>query len=139
MVCRPSDNGTTWSKNTWITDQLIDRRVGVFGNNFDVSGPPALASSNAFAVFGWDDTRNSKPGEVGAGTQDLFTAAAQYKAVATGSAGVVEVVLAALAGLLLAGSILFLAALGSRRSQPSSDSEVAGQTRAGVALRQPGT
>lgn len=127
-----SDNGATWSKNIRISDQLIDRRVGVFGNNFDVSGPPALASSNAFAVFGWDDTRNAKPGELGAGTQDLFTAAAQYKAVAGGTSRVVKVVLAAVAGLLFVGLILFLAALGSRRSRPSSDSEVAGQSRAGV-------
>jgi len=127
-----SDNGTTWSKNIRITDQLIDRRIGVFGNNFDVSGPPALASSNAFAVFGWDDTRNSKRGELGAGTQDLFTAAAQYKAVGAGTSRLVKVVLAAVVGLLFVGLILLLAALGSRRSQPSSDAEVAGRSRAGV-------
>ena len=42
-----SDNGTTWSKNIRVADQLIDRRVGVFGNNFDVSGPPGLAPPRA--------------------------------------------------------------------------------------------
>ncbi len=105
-----TDNGDTWSKNIRVTDQLVDRRIGVFGNNFDVSGPPALATSNAFAVFGWDDTRNAKPGELGAGTQDLFTAAAQYKAVGGGTSAAVKVGLAAMAGLLLVGLVLLIAA-----------------------------
>ncbi len=115
-----TDNGATWSKNIRVTDALIDRRIGVFGNNFDVSGPPGLATTNAFALFGWDDTRNAKRGELGAGTQDLFTAAVQYKPVAGGTSKVLKVVLAAAAGLLFAGLISFIGALGARRrARPS--------------------
>ena len=135
VYCASSvDNGTTWSKNIRITDQLIDRRIGVFGNNFDVSGPPGLASSNAFALFGWDDTRNAKPGELGAGTQDLFTAAAQYKAVSTGTSRIVKVALAAVAGLVLVGLVLFVAALGARgrTGPPQGEPRLAGRTRSGV-------
>ena len=122
-----ADNGATWSKNIRITDQLIDRRIGVFGNNFDVSGPPALATSNAFALFGWDDTRNAKRGDLGAGTQDLFTAAAQYKAVSAGTSRALKIVLAAVAGLVLVGLVLFVAALGTgRRSVPPGGPRVAG-------------
>ena len=51
------DDGVTWSKNIRVTDQTIDRRYGVYGNNFDQNSPPALASTNQFAIFGWDDTR----------------------------------------------------------------------------------
>ena len=128
------DNGTTWSKNIRVTDQLIDRRVGVFGNNFDVSGPPGLATSNAFAVFGWDDTRNSQRGELGAGTQDLFTAAVQYKAVGGGTSVTLKVVLAAVVGLLFVGLILFIASLGARRrlGPPSGGPGVTARTQAGV-------
>ena len=128
------DNGTTWSKNIRVTDQLIDRRVGVFGNNFDVSGPPGLATTNSFAMFGWDDTRNSMRGELGAGTQDLFTAAAQYKAVGGGTSVTLKVVLAAVVGLLFVGLILFIASLGARRrlGPPSGGPDVTARTQAGV-------
>ncbi len=129
-----TDNGTTWSKNIRVTDELIDRRIGVFGNNFDVSGPPGLATTNAFALFGWDDTRNAKRGELGAGTQDVFTAAVQYKAVAGGTSKVLKVVLAATAGLLFVGLILFVAGLGARRRALPSEGgpTVAGRASAEV-------
>jgi len=129
-----TDNGTTWSKNIRVTDKLIDRRIGVFGNNFDVSGPPGLATTNAFALFGWDDTRNAKRGELGAGTQDLFTAAVQYKAVAGGTSKVLKIVLAAAVGLLFVGLILFVAGLGARRrARPSEGGPtVAGRASAEV-------
>lgn len=35
-----TDNGLTWSKNLRVTDQTVDRKLGVFGNNFDISAPP---------------------------------------------------------------------------------------------------
>ena len=89
-------------------------------------GPEAV-SSNAFALFGWDDTRNAKRGEIGAGTQDLFTAAAQYKAVSAGTSRALKIVLAAVAGLVLVGLVLFVAALGARRrSVPPGGPRVAG-------------
>ena len=76
----PTDNGTTWSKNLRVTDRIVDRRIGVFDNDFDVSAPPGLATSNDYIIVGWDDTLNATPVELGAGTQDLFTAAVQYQA-----------------------------------------------------------
>lgn len=129
-----TDNGTAWSKNIRVTDKLIDRRIGVFGNNFDVSGPPALATTNAFAIFGWDDTRNAKPGELGAGTQDLFTSAVQYKAVAGGTSKGLKIVLAALAGLVFVGLVLLVAAMGGKgRFRPSEGGPtVAGRAPAEV-------
>ena len=128
-----TDNGTTWSKNVRVTDRLIDRRIGVFGNNFDVSGPPALATSNAFVMVGWDDTRNAERGELGSGTQDLFTAAVQYQAVGTGTSNVVKVVLASVVGLLLVGLILLAAGLASRRrGGPGAADTLPGRTAAGV-------
>lgn len=36
-----TDNGNSWLPNARITDRLVDRRIGVFGNNFDVWAPPA--------------------------------------------------------------------------------------------------
>ena len=55
------DNGETWGRNARITDQSISRRYGVFLNNFNMSAPPGLASTNAYAVLGWDDTRLTDP------------------------------------------------------------------------------
>src|SRR5215210_5769491 len=54
------DDGVTWSKNIRVSDQTIDRRYGVWGNNFDQNSPPALTSTNEFAFLGWDDTRYSR-------------------------------------------------------------------------------
>src|SRR5439155_8107801 len=55
-----TDNGATFSKNIRVTDQSVDRRFGVWGQNFDQNSPPSLASENAYAVFAWDDTRLSR-------------------------------------------------------------------------------
>ena len=71
-----TDNGVTWAKNDRITDQSIDRRIGVFGSGYDVSSPPGIASTNAYTIIGWDDTRNTDPTvglnlEKGAGLQDI--------------------------------------------------------------------
>lgn len=130
------DNGATWSKNLRVTDQLIDRRVGVFGNNFDVTAPPALATSDAYVLVGWDDTRNSRRGELGAGTTDLFTAAVQYAPVGGGVSNAVKAVLAGVVGLLLVGLILLAVSMGQKRRTggPSSrkDTTVTGKEPAPV-------
>ena len=44
--------------NIRMSDQTIDRRYGVWGNNFDQNSPPAVPT-NQFAIMGWDDTRFS--------------------------------------------------------------------------------
>ncbi len=116
-----NDHGKTWSKNQRITDRTIDRKLGVWGNNFDMSSPPGLASTNAYALFGWDDTRNSDTSApanagLGGGTQDIYTAAVQFEVVGGGTSNAVKVALAAVAGLLLVGLILLAVSLGSKRS-----------------------
>ena len=54
------DDGRTWSANRRITDRSVDRRLGVWGANYDINSPPSVASTNAYAIFGWDDTRNTE-------------------------------------------------------------------------------
>ena len=113
------DHGKTWSKNTRITDRTIDRKLGVWGNNFDMSSPPGIASTNAYAMFGWDDTRNSdttSPASAGfgAGVQDIYFSAVQYEVVGGGTSNAVKVALAAVVGLLLVGLILLAVSLSQR-------------------------
>lgn len=106
-----NDDGKTWSKNQRISDKTIDRKFGVWGNNFDMSSPPGLASTNAYAIFGWDDTRASDPtapsnAGFGAGVQDIYTSAIQFEVFGGGTSSTVKVVLAAVVGLLVVGLIL---------------------------------
>ena len=53
------DGGDTWSRNVRVNDELIDRTVGTWANNYDVLAPPAVASTRASAVVAWSDTRNA--------------------------------------------------------------------------------
>ena len=101
-------------------EQSVDRRYGVWGNNFDMSSPPGMASTNAFTVFGWDDTRNtdfSSPANAGfgGGVQDIYTAAVQYKVIGGGTSTAVKSALAGVVGLLLVGLVLLAVSLGQRR------------------------
>lgn len=121
------DNGKTWSKNLRITDKTIDRKLGVWGNNFDMSSPPGIASTNAFTVFGWDDTRNSdttSPASAGfgAGVQDIYTAAVQYKVIGGGTSSAVKSALAGVVGLLLVGLVLLGVSVGQKRRDGGSTS-----------------
>jgi hypothetical protein len=106
-----NDDGKTWSKNVRISDKTVDRKFGVWGNNFDMSSPPGIASTNAYAVFGWDDTRASDPtapsnAGFGAGVQDIYTSAVQFEVVGGGTSSTVKIVLAGVVGLLVVGLIL---------------------------------
>jgi hypothetical protein len=114
------DDGKTWSKNLRITDKTVDRKLGVWGNNFDMSTPPGVASTNSFAVFGWDDTRLSdttSPASAGfgAGVQDIFTAEVQYKAIGGGTSAGVKSALAGVVGLLAVGLVLLAVSVGQKR------------------------
>ena len=123
-----SNGGASWSKNIRITDQTIDRRFGVWGQNFDQNSPPGLASVNEFAMISWDDTRFSR-GEggpvlgdnpvdasgVGGGVQDIFVSTAQFRAVGGGTSNAAKIALAGVIGLLAVGLVLLLAALAFRR------------------------
>ncbi len=134
-----NDNGATWSKNVRITDRTIDRKLGVWGNNFDMNSPPGLASTNAFAVFGWDDTRNSDPlspanAGFGGGVQDIYVSALQFEVVGGGTSNAVRIALAAVVGLLVVGLVLLAVALSQRRrtGAPSRREAVTGKEPAGV-------
>ncbi len=114
------DNGATWSVNNRITDQLVDRRLGVFGNNYDVTAPPGLVSLKEYAVLGWDDTRNAgAPTELGAGAQDLHLAMVQFEEIGGGLPSFMKVIIAGTAGLLVVGLVLLVVALATRR-QPGA-------------------
>jgi hypothetical protein len=140
------DDGQTWSKNLRITDQPIDRRYGVYGNNFDQNSPPALASTNQFAFLGWDDTRYSTGEEgkvalespvasqgVGGGVQDIFVSAVQFEKIGGGTSRTAQIVLAGVVGLLAVGLILLaVGMLGRRGDGPQTPATARGKTEAGV-------
>ena len=105
------DNGATWSPNTKITDRPINRRLGVWSNGSDMRGPPAIASTGEYTMFGWDDTRL---GTEQTPVQDVFARSVQFEALGGGS-DTARTVAAAMAGLALAGFLLLLVALTARR------------------------
>jgi hypothetical protein len=116
------DDGKTWSANKRITDINVDRRVGIWGANYDISSPPAVTSTDAYTLFGWDDTRNtselypaSVTQEFGAGVQDVYTAVEQFSVLGGGASSAAKVALAAVVGLLAVGLVLLAVALGAKR------------------------
>ena len=135
-----TDDGKTWSKNRRITDRSVDRRYGVWGINYDINSPPGVGSTEEYAIFGWDDTRNTdvtRPEYAtgfGAGTQDIFTAAVQFEAVGGGTSATAKVLLAATAGLVVVGLVLLLVAMSARRKSgpPTPKKAAAGKAPAKV-------
>jgi hypothetical protein len=129
-----TDDGRTWSANKRISDQSVDRRVGVWGNNYDISSPPAITSTNAYAVFGWDDTRNSGEayniginGEIGGGIQDVYTAVAQFSEVGPANNDTARIVLAAVVGMLFVGLVLLGVAVAAKRRNGPRPTPVVGR------------
>ena len=115
-----TDNGKTWSRNIRVTDQSINRTIGVWGVNYDMSSPPGIASTDEFATFGWDDTRftdmrNPDANALGGGTSDMFAANVQFSVVGGGTSKAAKMILAGVVGLLAVGLALLLVALASRR------------------------
>jgi len=93
-----TDNGDSFGKNVRMTDRSIDRHHGVFISNFAMSAPPVIASTNAYAIVGWDDTRLTDPtfadnASFGGGLKDI-TATVQYEAVGGGTPKAVKLALA---------------------------------------------
>jgi hypothetical protein len=114
-----TDAGKTWSANTRISDRPIDRRIGVWSYNYDVTTPPGIAAANNYSVFAWDDTRNSDASvkdntALGGGLQDVFVADAQYKAIGAGASKTAKVVAAGVVGLLAIGLVLLAVAFIAR-------------------------
>jgi Neuraminidase (sialidase) len=114
-----TDNGQTWAKNVRITDQSLDRRIGVWGINYDMTSPPSLASAEEYAIFGWDDPRNSDTSvgdnvALGGGLQDIYVANAQFTAIGGGASKAAKIAAAAVVGLLAVGLILLVVAMIAR-------------------------
>ena len=140
------DDGQTWSKNIRVSDQTIDRRYGVWGNNFDQNSPPALASTNQFAFLGWDDTRFSTGEDgkivlenpvgsegIGGGVQDIFVSAVQFEKIGGGTSTTAKIVLAGVVGLLAVGLILLaVGMIGRRKAGPEPTAAPRGKASAGV-------
>jgi hypothetical protein len=108
-----SDGGVTWSKNIRVTDQLINRTIGVYANNYDATSPAGVTSTNSYAIVGWDDSRN---GDAVSNTQDIYTAIVQYRQIRTGASNTYKYVLAIAAGPLIVGVVLVVLAVRRRRS-----------------------
>jgi hypothetical protein len=86
-----------------------------------------VTSTDAYALFGWDDTRNttefynpSVTSEFGGGLQDIYTAAVQFDVVGGGTSNAAKVALAAVGGLILVGLVLLAVAVSSKRRTPSA-------------------
>lgn len=131
------DNGRTWSANRRITDRSVDRRLGVWGANYDINSPPSVGSTDAFAIFGWDDTRNTEGvysdqvlREFGGGLSDMYTAVAQFKVVGAANNDTARIVLAAVAGLLVVGLVLLGVAVAAKRRNGPPSTPVAGRQSA---------
>jgi hypothetical protein len=132
-----NDDGRTWSANRRITDQSVDRKVGVWGANYDITSPPSVLSANEFAIFGWDDTRHTADnyqiginGSFGDGTQDVYTAVAQFEVVGPANNDTARIVLAAVVGLLVVGLVLLGVAVAAKRRNGPPPTPVTGKQAA---------
>jgi hypothetical protein len=119
------DSGITWSQNTRVTAQTISRRFGIWGNGFDMTSPPAIASTNDYAMLAWDDTTHNDPTTAdsispGGGLQDIMTAAVQYRPLEVGGSAHngARVVLAVIVGVQAVGLILIIMSFRRRRDGP---------------------
>jgi hypothetical protein len=131
------DNGRTWSANRRITDRSVDRRLGVWGANYDINSPPSVASTDAYAIFGWDDTRNTEGvyseqvlKEFGGGLSDMYTSVAQFEVVGPANNDTARIVLAAVVGLLVVGLVLLGVAVAAKRRNPTPATPAAGKQTA---------
>jgi hypothetical protein len=96
--------------------------VGVWGANYDITSPPSVLSTDAYAIFGWDDTRNTTEfytvpinGSYGDGIQDVYTSVKQFEAVGPANNDTARIVLAAVVGLLFVGLVLLGVAVAAKR------------------------
>lgn len=110
-----TDNGITWSgTNTRLTDQSVNRKLGVWSNGYDVRQPPGVASTDKLTYVGWDDTRL---GNAIGDLQDVFARTEQFEPLGGGGSALGPAV-AVFASLAVVGTVLLL--VSRRRSdQPS--------------------
>ena len=106
-----TNSGESWSKNVRVTDKSIDRTIGMWkpGTGGDVRQPPGVGSTDEVTYFVWDDTRHGTPQTE---TQDLYSAAAQYKTLAgSGLPRTAGYLLAIVGGVAAVGLLLLVGAL----------------------------
>jgi len=99
------DGGRTWSANVRANDELIDRTVGTWANNYDVLAPPAIASTARGAVAAWSDTRNATALSQ---TQDIGVSTVTFETVTPARVTGLQ---AALVGILVGSGVAMWAAL----------------------------
>lgn len=119
-----TDNGKSWTKNLRLTDQSINRLIGPWSNGFDMRQPPGIASADAVAVAGWDDTRNGDP--IGQ-AQDIYSSVVQFTAISGGVSNTIKLIIAGLVGLAIVGLILLVVALSRRPPAPRLERARAGK------------
>jgi hypothetical protein len=107
------DNGQSWSQNFRVTERSINRKVGTWSNNFDYRAPPSVASYEATAVVGWDDTALA---DDTSNTQDLMLALVQLTELPADDTAI-PYVIAAVLGLVAGGLALLLIAARIRRRE----------------------
>ncbi len=79
-----------------------------------LNAPPGIASTDSFALVGWDDTRNFDTVTEG---QDIYVAAVQYDEIDPATSNVLKYVLAAVVGVAIVGLLFVLLALLARRRE----------------------
>ncbi len=99
------DGGRTWSPNVRVNDQLIDRTVGTWANNYDVLAPPAVASTPTEAIVTWSDTRHASTISQ---TQDIAAATVTFEQAATARVTGLQ---ATLVGVLVGSGVAMWVAL----------------------------
>jgi len=133
-----NDNGATWSKNLRVTDKPIDRRIGVWSTNFDITSPPGLAPAKAYTMLAWDDTRmtdTTSPDAkaLGGGLQDIFVSAVQYEELGGGTSRAAKIALAGVVGLLIVGLSLLAVSMVSGRGSGGPTPHAGGRVPAAKA------
>ncbi len=106
-----ADGGRTWSPNVRVNDQLVDRTIGPWGDNYDLLAPPAVASTPSAAVVAWSDTRDAT---VLSQAQDLVVAGVTFERTRT--VRVTGLQAALVGGLLGAAAVMWGAVWASRRA-----------------------
>jgi hypothetical protein len=138
MYTYSEDNGQTWSANQRITDRSVDRRIGVWAINYDMTTPPSLASANEHAIIGWDDTRHTDVSvgdntNLGGGLQDIYVANVQFAALGGGMSKAAKAIIAGVVGLVAVGLVLLLVsflARGQSGPSPRARSKAKASTKA---------
>ncbi|MDP1804269.1 MAG: sialidase family protein, partial [Acidimicrobiales bacterium] len=113
-----SDAGTTWARNSRISDRSMNQNEGFAMNlSSDLRGPIGVASTNEEAFVTWNDSRN---GTVDLPTEDVYFAKVIHDEPESGGGGSAikgsSVVLGVAIGLVLAGLAVSAVAGNARRT-----------------------